>query len=247
MLLRSRDVARARALPRRRAARLSSSTRSPTAASSRTRSRGSRSGSAPPTSPPPSVVRTTAAGNFEAGRRPPASRSPPGDSAAKPRAVGAAFSESSSPSRAQSSAPIRGRSRIPRTPKASSARSSAPPTGEWDLGLLRAAAVLAARRLVSRPGSAPAALARLRPVILLLAVPATLLQVGLRDATHPWYHVNDSTYQIDLAGELVLDGGTPYGHDYRGSGSSGGTPRSTPTRTSPASPSTTSRISPGRR
>ncbi len=49
-------------------------------------------------------------------------------------------------------------------------------------------------------------------------MPATLLQVGLRDATAPWYHVNDSTYQIDLAGELVLDGETPYGHDYRGSG-----------------------------
>jgi hypothetical protein len=55
-------------------------------------------------------------------------------------------------------------------------------------------------------------------VVALLAVPATLLQVGLRDATHPWYHVNDSTYQIDLGGELVLDGETPYGHDYRGTG-----------------------------
>jgi hypothetical protein len=55
-------------------------------------------------------------------------------------------------------------------------------------------------------------------VIVLVAVPATLLQVGLRDGTAPWYFVNDSTYQIDLAGELVLDGHTPYGHDYRGSG-----------------------------
>jgi hypothetical protein len=55
-------------------------------------------------------------------------------------------------------------------------------------------------------------------VISLLVVPAVLLQVGLRDATAPWYHVNDSTYQIEIAGDLVLDGDNPYGHDYRGSG-----------------------------
>lgn len=55
-------------------------------------------------------------------------------------------------------------------------------------------------------------------VVGLLAVPATLLEVGLRDSSQPWYHVNDSTYQIDLAGELILDGENPYGHDYRGSG-----------------------------
>ena len=55
-------------------------------------------------------------------------------------------------------------------------------------------------------------------VVSLLAVPASLLQIGLRDATQPWYHVNDSTYQIELAGDLVLDGDNPYGHDYRDSG-----------------------------
>jgi hypothetical protein len=55
-------------------------------------------------------------------------------------------------------------------------------------------------------------------VVVLLAVPATLLQVGLRDGTAPWYFDNDSTYQIDLAGELVLDGHTPYGRNYRRSG-----------------------------
>ena len=44
--------------------------------------------------------------------------------------------------------------------------------------------------------------------------PPTLLQVGLRDATAPWFHTNDSTYQIELAGDLVLDGENPYGHDY---------------------------------
>jgi hypothetical protein len=55
-------------------------------------------------------------------------------------------------------------------------------------------------------------------VVLLLLVPATLLQVGLRDATEPWYHTNDSTYQIELAGDLILDGDNPYGHDFTGSG-----------------------------
>ena len=30
--------------------------------------------------------------------------------------------------------------------------------------------------------------------------------------------MNDSTYQIDIAGDLVLDGENPYGHDYRGTG-----------------------------
>ena len=45
-----------------------------------------------------------------------------------------------------------------------------------------------------------------------------LLQAGLRDSTAPWFYTNDSTYQIEVAGDLVLDGQTPYGHDYRGTG-----------------------------
>ena len=49
-------------------------------------------------------------------------------------------------------------------------------------------------------------------------MPATLLQVGLRDATEPWLFTNDSTYQIELAGDLILDGDNPYGHDYGDSG-----------------------------
>jgi hypothetical protein len=98
--------------------------------------------------------------------------------------------------------------------------------GEWDLGIIRAAAILAG--LIVALGAALFLSGRVgRPLLVgtvcaivvgLLAVPATLLQVGLRDATHPWYYVNDSTYQIDLAGELILDGENPYGHDYRGSG-----------------------------
>jgi uncharacterized membrane protein len=49
-------------------------------------------------------------------------------------------------------------------------------------------------------------------------VPATLLQVGLRDGSAPWFHVNDSTYQIELAGKLVRHGHTPYGRNFDGSG-----------------------------
>src|SRR4029078_8578203 len=52
----------------------------------------------------------------------------------------------------------------------------------------------------------------------LLAGPGVLLQAGLRDSTSPWFYKNDSTYQIEVAGDLVLDGQTPYGHDYRGTG-----------------------------
>jgi hypothetical protein len=55
-------------------------------------------------------------------------------------------------------------------------------------------------------------------VLLCLLAPAVLLQVGLRESTAPWFFTNDSTYQIEIAGDLVLDGDNPYGHDYRGSG-----------------------------
>ena len=52
-------------------------------------------------------------------------------------------------------------------------------------------------------------------VCIALVVPAAALQAGLRDGTAPWFHVNDSTFQIEIAGELVRDGDNPYGHDYR--------------------------------
>jgi hypothetical protein len=97
---------------------------------------------------------------------------------------------------------------------------------EWDLGILRSLAVLAgvlvalAAALVWRVSVWPsgASIALAAAVVAALVVPATLLQVGLRDATEPWYFTNDSTYEIELAGELILDGDNPYGHDYRGSG-----------------------------
>ncbi|HYJ00294.1 MAG TPA: hypothetical protein VEX36_11555 [Thermoleophilaceae bacterium] len=98
---------------------------------------------------------------------------------------------------------------------------------EWDLGIARAACFLAglalaliAAWMLRRRGdwSAWTGTALAVGVALALLVPSTLLQVGLRDATDPWFFTNDSTYQIDLAGELVLDGENPYGNDYRFSG-----------------------------
>jgi hypothetical protein len=97
---------------------------------------------------------------------------------------------------------------------------------EWDLGIIRSTAVLAGLLVAlaaaaawyvrSWPRWASIGLAAL--VCSMLLVPAVLLQVGLRDATEPWYFTNDSTYQIELAGSLILDGDNPYGHDYDGLG-----------------------------
>ena len=97
---------------------------------------------------------------------------------------------------------------------------------EWDVGIARTAsfvaalgvalACAAALRRRDWPGWTAATLVTL--VALALLLPSTLLGVGLRDATDPWFFTNDSTYQIEIAGDLVLDGDNPYGHDYRFSG-----------------------------
>ena len=98
---------------------------------------------------------------------------------------------------------------------------------EWDVGIARAAAFVAALvcgaaavvLLVARrswPRWVGIALVLL--VGLLLTAPSTLLQLGLRDSTGAWFFTNDSTYQIELGGELLLDVENPYGHDYRESG-----------------------------
>jgi len=99
---------------------------------------------------------------------------------------------------------------------------------EWDVGIARAAAFGAALLcgafavyLLARPrGTLPrwTGIALVLAVGLLLAAPSTLLQLGLRDSTAPWFFTNDSTYQAELGGELVLDLENPYGHDYRRSG-----------------------------
>ena len=97
---------------------------------------------------------------------------------------------------------------------------------EWDVGIARTAcflaalavALLAAAALRRRDWPAWSGAALTMAVALALLLPSTLLQLGLREATAPWFYTNDSTYQIELAGDLVLDGGNPYGHDYRRSG-----------------------------
>jgi len=55
-------------------------------------------------------------------------------------------------------------------------------------------------------------------VALALMLPSTLLQMGLRQSTEPWFFTNDSTYQIEIGGDKLLDGENPYGADYRFSG-----------------------------
>jgi glycosyl transferase family 87 len=97
---------------------------------------------------------------------------------------------------------------------------------EWDVGIARSACFLAgllvalagalALRRRDWPVWAGAGLAMI--VALMLLLPSTLLQMGLRQSTEPWFFTNDSTYQIDLAGDLLRNGDNPYGHDYRFSG-----------------------------
>jgi hypothetical protein len=99
---------------------------------------------------------------------------------------------------------------------------------EWDVGIARSACFLAGLALAAIGAWALRRPAADRPawlgtaiavgVALALLLPSTLLQIGLRDATDPWFFTNDSTFQIDLAGDLVLNGDNPYGHDYRYSG-----------------------------
>jgi hypothetical protein len=97
---------------------------------------------------------------------------------------------------------------------------------KWDLGFVRTPGVIAGFlvallaavgwRARAWRGTLLAALAVV--VALALLVPAVVLQVGLRQATAPWYDVNDSTYQIEIAGDLIRNGHDPYGRNYRGTG-----------------------------
>ena len=98
--------------------------------------------------------------------------------------------------------------------------------GEWDPEAVRAVSLLGGLLLVVAAASAPVlrlwpgwlAVALTTAVVALLAVPPVVLQAGLRQSSEPWFHTNDSTYQIELAGELLRDGENPYGHDYSRSG-----------------------------
>jgi len=97
---------------------------------------------------------------------------------------------------------------------------------EWDVGIARAAAFAAALLCAAaaltlygrRAWPRGAGVALVLAVGLLVLTPSTLLQLGLRQSTQPWFFTNDSTYQIELAGDLALDGDNPYGHDYSRSG-----------------------------
>ena len=96
----------------------------------------------------------------------------------------------------------------------------------WDLGVMRSIAVLtgvlvlaAAVAVWTRRRAHPAVLTALTAVVVAaLVLPAVFLQLGLRQSSAPWRYVNDSTYQIELGGDLVRHGHTPYGHDYSGTG-----------------------------
>jgi hypothetical protein len=97
---------------------------------------------------------------------------------------------------------------------------------QWDHGFVRTPAIVAAFgvALVAVAGWSVrrwradllAGLALL--VTLALLVPAVVLQAGLRQSSEPWLNVNDSTYQIELGGDLVRHGHTPYGRNYAGTG-----------------------------
>jgi hypothetical protein len=96
----------------------------------------------------------------------------------------------------------------------------------WDHGFVRTPAIVAAFgvALVAVAGwsvrrwRADLLGALALVVALALLVPAVVLQAGLRQSSEPWLNVNDSTYQIEIAGGLVRHGHTPYGRNYTGTG-----------------------------
>ena len=97
---------------------------------------------------------------------------------------------------------------------------------EWDVGIARTTCFLAALLIAAvgvvglrrRDWPAWAGVAVTVLVALALMLPSTLLQMGLRQSTEPWFFTNDSTYQIEIGGDKLLDGENPYGADYRFSG-----------------------------
>ena len=98
--------------------------------------------------------------------------------------------------------------------------------GHWDLGIVRAPALLAGVLVAVLALVLPAREPLRRSLLIVatvgvvaaLLVPATLLQVGLREGTSPWFHTNDAAYQVELAGNRIIHGDNPYGVDYTGTG-----------------------------
>jgi len=125
---------------------------------------------------------------------------------------------------------------------------------DWDVALLRSAALAAglavalgaAVILATRVVRAWLVYAACAVVVGLLVLPATFLQIGLRDSTEPWYHVNDSTYQIEIGATSSSTGTIRTATTIGAPGWRGGTRRLEPARTSLRSRSTISPTSPAR-
>ena len=96
----------------------------------------------------------------------------------------------------------------------------------WDLGFVRTPGIVAALAVAVvalvgwrwRTWRAELLGGLVLVVAVALLAPAVMLQAGLRQATEPWNHDNDSTYQIEIAGNLIRHGHDPYGRDYTGTG-----------------------------
>jgi len=96
----------------------------------------------------------------------------------------------------------------------------------WDPSLLRSVAmvagigVLALAVLLALGRSLPAwlLLGACVAVSLMLVAPGVTLQAGLRQSTAQWFYTNDSTYQIELAGDAVRHAHDPYGRNYAHTG-----------------------------
>lgn len=97
---------------------------------------------------------------------------------------------------------------------------------QWDPSLLRSVAMVAGIGVLAlvivlalaRPLPAWLLLGACVVVSLMLIAPGVTLQAGLRQATGQWFFTNDSTYQIELAGDGIRHGHDPYGRDYSHTG-----------------------------
>lgn len=95
--------------------------------------------------------------------------------------------------------------------------------GRWDVGIMRASALLgglvavlaiALIPLLERRRARLVATVATGLACAALVLPAAALQAGLRQSTAPWFYTNDATYQAEIAGDLVDHGDLPYGHDF---------------------------------
>ncbi len=123
------------------------------------------------------------------------------------------------------SAPIRGRSARRRSTAARPARPARPRrrragTSAWSARrpCSRALLVALAAAVGWRPRPGAWFASRFAVVVRCCSSPRRCSRSASATRPRPWFHTNDSTYQIELAGNLVRHGHNPYGHDYEGSG-----------------------------